>query len=72
MDPSKLTPEQLAHLPAAQPPPGVVPNLVNPHSDGNVLLIVGSILVAIMLSFAGLRFYVKAFVRREFKADDCK
>lgn len=67
-----MTPEQLAKTPAAKPPKGVIPNLVNPHSEGHVLIIVGSIFMAIMFIFSGIRFYMKLFVRRKTTADDCK
>jgi hypothetical protein len=66
-----MTPEQLAQTPAGIPPPGVIPNFVNPPSDGPVLIIVGTILMAIMLFLAGIRLYFKALVRRKLSADDC-
>ncbi len=67
-----LTPEQMAQTPASKPPPGVVPNFVDPPSGAPVLIAVGTVLLAIMLVFACIRFYVKAFVRRNVTADDCK
>ncbi|GJN70186.1 hypothetical protein PLICBS_004239 [Purpureocillium lilacinum] len=65
-----LTPEQMAQTPASKPPPGVVPNFVDPPSGAPVLIAVGTVLLAIMLVFACIRFYVKAFVRRNVTADD--
>ena len=67
-----LTPEQMAQTPASKPPPGVVPNFVAPPSGAPVLIAVGTVLLAIMVVFACIRFYVKALVRRNVTADDCK
>ncbi|KAK9423448.1 hypothetical protein SUNI508_14028 [Seiridium unicorne] len=65
-----LTPEQLASIPAGRPPPGIQPNLVDPPTAAPVLIIVSTILMVIMLFIAGVRFYVKAFVRKKINADD--
>ncbi|KAI9924228.1 hypothetical protein ASPWEDRAFT_42662 [Aspergillus wentii DTO 134E9] len=73
MDPSELanmTPEQLANTPVRPPPPGITPNLANPSSDGDVLVIIGSVMIGIMLVIASLRFYVKFFMRRKPSPDD--
>lgn len=59
-------------IPAARPPPGVVPNFVDPPSGGPTLIAVGTVLLFIMLVFAGIRFYSKAVVRRKVTPDDCK
>ncbi len=69
--PAGLTPEQLALTPAAAPPPGVVPNLIDPPSIGHVMIIVGSVLMFAMLIFAALRFYTKIFITRKSSWDDC-
>jgi hypothetical protein len=69
---ANVTPEQLAALPAASPPQGVLPNLKNPHSDGPKLIIAGAFLMTLMYVFAGVRFYMKLFVRKKITADDCK
>lgn len=66
-----LTPEQMAATPAGMPPPGVIPNLVNPDTRGPVLIIVGTIFMALMLVFATLRYYTKFFTVRKTSWDDC-
>ena len=65
-------PAKLAGVPAAKPPAGVLPNLENPHGDGQVLIIVGSILLAIMLLFVSVRIYTKFRIVRKSSPDDCK
>lgn len=67
-----LTHEQLAQTPAGVPPPGVKPNLVNPYSEGYILITVGGVLMGIMFLFIALRLYVKVRVQRKFTGDDCK
>ncbi|MCJ1380898.1 hypothetical protein MMC17_004007 [Xylographa soralifera] len=59
-------------LPAAEPPPGVVPNFVNPYTQAPLLIITGSVFVAIMIMFVSARLYAKAFVIRKATWDDCK
>ena len=64
-------PLSLADIPAAPPPPGVIPNYVNPYSEGPVLIIVGSIFVAIMLLFVSVRIYTKVKIVGKSSPDDC-
>lgn len=70
--PYQMTPEELENTPAAKPPDGVQFDLKNPHSDGPILIIVAACLLALVFLFAGLRFYMKGWVRRKFTPDDCK
>jgi hypothetical protein len=70
IDFSKIPPEQLAQIPAGIPPPGVVPNLINPPNAGNYIIIANSILMAIMIIFVALRFYVVFKIKRRIGADD--
>ncbi|CAD6591540.1 MAG: hypothetical protein ASARMPREDX12_005214 [Alectoria sarmentosa] len=63
-------PLSLADIPAAPPPPGVIPNYVNPYSEGPVLIIVGSIFVAIMLLFVSVRIYTKVKIVGKSSPDD--
>ena len=65
-------PAKLEGVPAALPPPGVVPSHVDPYSDGPVLIIVGSILVAVMLLFVSVRIYTKVKIVRKSSPDDCE
>ncbi|KAI0186878.1 hypothetical protein EV127DRAFT_410828 [Xylaria flabelliformis] len=62
--------DSLATTPAGTPPPGVKPNFVDPPSGATILIVVGTLLLTIMLVFAGIRFYIKVFVRRQVTADD--
>ena len=65
-----LSPEQLAQIPAGVPPPGVLPNLANPLNVGNYILIANGVLMAMMLTFVALRFYVVFRIKRKMGADD--
>lgn len=67
-----MDPEQLAATPAGKPPPGVIPNHNNPHSNGPTLIAVGSVLVALMLMCVAVRGYTKFKIVRKFTPDDCK
>lgn len=69
---ASMTPEQLAQTPAAMPPAGVTPNLIDPPSGAPVLITVSTVLFAIMLVFVALRYYVKLAIRHTMAADDCK
>jgi hypothetical protein len=71
MSHSDPSPDQLAHTPAGEPPPGVIPNLDNPPSSGYLLFILGGVGVAVMLVVASLRFYARIVIRKVFKAEDC-
>ncbi|PWY85811.1 cytochrome P450 [Aspergillus sclerotioniger CBS 115572] len=62
---------QLAQIPAGEPPHGVIPNLKNPPSDGYLLFIIGGVGVTIMLVVVALRFYAHVVIRKVFKAEDC-
>ena len=62
--------EAMMNYPGAVPPPGVIPNLVNPYSRGKDIIIVGSILLAIMSVFVTLRYYTKAFIIKSATWDD--
>lgn len=69
LDPSKLTPEELAQTPAGVAPNGIY-NLINPPTVGYHVLVANSILMFAMFIFAGLRFFVALRVRGRFAADD--
>jgi hypothetical protein len=71
MSHSDLTPDQLAHTLAGEPPPGVIPNLDNLPSSGYLLFTLGGVGVAVMLVVASLRFYARIVIRKVFKAEDC-
>ncbi|MCJ1254826.1 hypothetical protein MMC24_002642 [Lignoscripta atroalba] len=60
----------LAGLPAQAPPPGVVPNFIDPYSRGPMLVIVSSILIGLMVLFVAARLYTKLRINRKLKWDD--
>jgi hypothetical protein len=70
IDLSKIPPEQLAQIPAGVPPPGITPNLVNPHNAGDYILVANTILMAIMTIFVTLRFYVVLRLKKKMGPDD--
>jgi len=70
VDLSKVPPEQLAQMPAGIPPPGVIPNLVNPNNTGNYILIANSLFMAVMIVFVALRFYVVFAIKKTMASDD--
>ncbi|PYH88577.1 hypothetical protein BO71DRAFT_391299 [Aspergillus ellipticus CBS 707.79] len=67
---ANMTAEQMANTPAGIPPPGITPNLSNPPSDGYIMVVVGSIGMAVTLTAATLRFYAKLFIRKKMRPDD--
>ncbi|KAL2793386.1 hypothetical protein BJX66DRAFT_326055 [Aspergillus keveii] len=67
---ANMTAEQMANTPAGRPPPGIISRLVNPPSDGYILVVVGSIVMAITLTAAMLRFYAKIAIRKKMRPDD--
>lgn len=69
---ASMTPEELERTPAARPPEDIEPNLVDPPSQGMVLVITGGIFMALMLLVAGLRYYMKFAVIRKRTPDDCE
>ena len=58
--------------PALTPPPGVIPNFVNPPSQGYVTVVVLAICLAITTPIVLLRIYVRYFINRRLWWDDCK
>jgi len=72
MDPTKIPPEMLAQLPALQPPPGVVPNFVNPQSIAHQTRTAIYVTLPLMLLFLVLRLYTRLRILRAVGADDCK
>ena len=72
MNPSQQpTPEQLAQMPVAPPPPGVASNFVDPPTTAPMAYGVMSLALVIMVSAVTMRFYTRAVVVKSFGADDC-
>ena len=61
-----------SNLPSGPPPPGVVPNFVNPVNSSIVTYVVVSILIPLMLLAVLLRLYSNFCVSRSFAKSDCK
>lgn len=69
---SMLSPEELAQLPGAQPPPGIIPNFVDPESCGNAVFAGLAISSALMALFVILRMYTKITIKRSHSWEDCR
>ena len=59
-------------IPALEPPPGVVPNFIDPYTRGPMLLALSAVAIGIMYLFVIFRFYVKFYVQRKLTWDDCE
>ena len=71
---SSLTSAQLAALssyPAATPPPGVIPNFVNPQTLNQTFYGITGTVYGIMLPFFLNRLYVKICRLKKYSWDDC-
>lgn len=60
----------LSNVPALAPPPGVVPNFVNPESLAPLCRIVIALTLPLMVVFLALRMYVRLRISRAMGADD--
>jgi len=70
-----MSPEMLAALanaPAGVPPPGIQPNLENPPSKDQQMLVLNGIFLPLMLIAVTMRLVVKARFVKQFGWDDCK
>ena len=70
-----LTPAELAglsNIPAATPPPGVVPNFVDPENQNRGFYAVTGTLFGVMLVLFINRLYVKFLKIQKYWWDDCK
>jgi len=57
--------------PFSPPPPGVVPNFVNPHTTGQQLITTASVFLAMMIVAVLVRTYSKLRLMGEVTWDDC-
>lgn len=62
----------LCQIPVVSPPPGVVPNFVDPPSFAYLPRIFIYICLPIMIIFLVLRLYTRFFITRNPGWDDCK
>jgi len=71
-----LSPEQasgLARVPALSPPPGVKPNLVDPYSRQDVIIVVACFVIPLTTLLVALQAFTKHFVSKlGLGIDDCK
>lgn len=61
-----------ATVPAAPPPPGVVPNLVDPESLEAVTIAISVLMIVLTLTAVALRFYSTVLVTRSTGLEDCE
>lgn len=57
---------------AMRPPPGVVPNFVDPENHLKETIISHIIVLIFVTLFVGLRVYTRRFITRQLSWDDCK
>ena len=60
----------ISRIPAMPPPPGEIPDFVNPESRAYGTVIALATITAVMLVFVLLRIYSKLFVVKNFGLDD--
>lgn len=57
--------------PAGVPPPGVVPNLVNPFYLHTIDLITHILCLVVSTIAVALRVFTKVYLMKQFRAEDC-
>ena len=62
----------LSHTPFLKPPPGVVPNFVDPVSQARDVIVINVIWITLMLCFVAMRLYTKGRLLGNLGWDDCK
>lgn len=62
----------LDHLPALPPPPGVIPNFVNPYSEAQSGIIENVICIILTTTIVWVKMYTKVFVMRDSGWEDCR
>ena len=60
------------NFPALAPPPGVVPNFTNPYTTAPPVRIAMAVMVGVATAACIARIFTKAYVMRQFQAEDCK
>jgi hypothetical protein len=68
MDPTM----DLYNMPAAMPPPGVIPNFIDPPSLKLELLIINVVFTTLMMIFVAIRLSSRGFISKQIGIDDCK
>lgn len=62
----------LAELPGLTPPPGVIPNLVNPHSIGTELAFLAILHIVLTVLLTAIRMFTKIRLIKAYGWEDCK
>ena len=62
----------LANLPAAPPPPGIIPNFVDPPTRVPVIVALEAVFITLMLLTVAMRIYVRLRVTKVWGFEDCK
>ena len=60
------------NTPIAAPPPGVIPNYIDPPSRGWETILVVTVCLTLMVPFFLVRMYSRIFVTRSLGWDDCE
>ena len=68
---SSNTSVNIYNTPAEAPPPGVVPNLVNPFYQSTDFLVTYILCLAVSAIAAALRVFTKLYLMKQFRAEDC-
>lgn len=61
----------LSETPSGMPPPGVIPNFVNPPSRAPIANVFVSLTLALMIMFVAVRFYADVWVLRKLEKAGC-
>lgn len=62
----------LDRVPGLEPPPGVVPNFVNPENYQNKIIACLTVFLAIATIFTAAKLYTKAVIVKSIAWEDCK
>ena len=62
----------LDRVPGLQPPPGVIPNFVNPENYQNKVIAECTIFLTIATIFTAAKLYTRAFIIKSIAWEDCK
>jgi hypothetical protein len=68
---ASIDPALLANIPALPPPPGVVPNFMNPPTRAHQTQVVSAICLSLMCPLVALRVYCRLVVQHNWGIDDC-
>lgn len=71
---SNPTPEQLQALlngPGLVPPPGVIPNFIDPPNLRHTAIAVQVVTLVLSTFAVAMRIYTKAYIKRQMAAADC-